>query len=662
MRLKPSRLRVDIETYSTVDLRKATPYRYSEDPDFEILMGSYETDLAPGRVIDLDGPELLERLRAWILDPEIVKVAHNAPFERICFSRALGLPPGEYLLPEDWHDTQAIAAAYGWPKKLENLAPALGAEPKDAAGTALINWFCKPGRNGERRRPEDHPEKWAAFVAYCNQDVRSLIGVDEALPDDFPTPIERLVYMADQRINDRGLPIDLDTVRRAARAVVINHTEHERELSDLTGLDKPGNVAKLREWFRTVGVRMPNMQAETVDEKIAKLDALGEDGYVSPRYRALELRVELAGAASKKFAAADYAVSPDSRIRGAFRYFGAHTGRWSGQGAQPQNLPRDTFANEVDVALAIADLRETGRLTPVELKRLVRPTFTGPSFGADDDLTVVDYSSIEARVIAWLAGEEWALEAFRAGRDIYVETAERMGGLTRAQGKIAVLALGYGGGVGSLRAMAGPGDDFVNDKSDEEIRESIVIPWRRANPAIARFWHRLEDAFGDGEGRAGRITVSSTTDPLGHAVSLHLPSGRAISYHGVRHESFRVPVTVVLTDQRTGVTVSRKIWRAKTGWRYANPQAPFNSRQRIQTYGGRLAENVTQAAARDVLAAALVRLDRHGYRVVGHVHDEAMVEGSDLAEISRVMRMRPQWARGLPVDAEGFVTNRYKKG
>ena len=468
----------------------------------------------------------------------------------------------------------------------------------------------------------------------------------------------------------------------AAKAVEANQIKHEAELSAITGLAKPNNPTTLRAWFQTtgddkLGIRMKDLRAETVESAMERMEKRGLTH--RKEYRALELRSELAGTASKKFAAALYAVSSDGRIRGAFRYFGAHTGRWSGRGAQPQNLPRHTFGPDAEdletldlmkdldvpkeereafekeatdkvVARAVEGLELVGRLTPDELKRLVRACFTGPSWGDEDDLTVVDYSSIEARVIAWLAGEEWALRAFELGRDIYVETAERMGGLTRAQGKIAVLALGYAGGVNSLRNMAGPNDDFINDKSDDEIRNELVLPWRQANPAIVRFWATLEAAFAEGEGTAGLIRVTSSEDRLGRAVHLWLPSGRAISYHGVQWERYTV------RDKKTGRRVN------KEGWRYADPKAPFNRSLRIGTYGGRLAENVTQGAARDVMAEALVRLVRNGYRPVGHVHDEILTEGGDLANVTSIMTKKPRWAKGLPIDGEGFVTRRYKKG
>lgn len=665
---KPKRVWIDLETRSTVDLRKATPYRYTEDPNFLILMGSYSTDLDP-TVYDVeDQDELLDLVGEWVLDPEVVKVAHNAPFERICFSRAVGLGVGEYLDPEPWYDTQAVAGALGFPQKLALLGPALGGERKDEAGTLLINWFCKPKPDGTFRKPEDYPEKWAQFVRYCNQDVVVLKDVDQKLLElgGWPTEMERSIYMADQRINDTGLPIDVPNVKRAAAAVEANNVEHEAELSRITGLAKPNNPSTLREWIANeptwMGARLklPDLRAETVEDRVAKLDEIGEPD--TDLRRALELRQELAGTASKKFAAALYGVSADGRMRGAFRYFGAHTGRWSGRGAQPQNLPRHTFKYDADVELALMDLIETGRLSPDELKRLVRALFTGPSVAEEEDLTVVDYSSIEARFISWLAGEQWALDAFFAGRDIYVETAERMGGLTRAQGKIAVLALGYAGGSNSLRAMAGPGDDFINSKTDDELWNEIVNPWRRANPAIVQFWADLEEAFGEGSGSAGLITVTRSTDALGEARHLWLPSGRAISYHGVRREAWAVPVKEIVVHPDTGKRLVRTRYVKKNGWRYADPKSPFNHRQRIPTYGGRLAENVTQGGARDVMAEALVRLLENGYQPVGHVHDEILTEGGDLKGVEHVMTVPPKWAVGLPIDGDGFTCRRYKKG
>lgn len=629
-----SKLWVDIETYSSVDLKKYGVYRYAASPDFLILMAAWSTDgetvqvaLGQDDVLDIPG----------LFDPDVVKVAHNAQFERVCFSSVAGLPPGEYLPPEQYRDTQAVAGELGYPQSLDNLAKSIGAERKDPAGTRLINTFCKPNRKGVRTLPEDKPMEWLDFIAYCEQDVYTLIEVDRLLEEqgDWPTEAEAELFLSDQRINDTGLPIDVPMVRKAVHAATLNHHEQQERVCELTGVENANSVQQLMEWAENQGLGLPNLKAETVEARLLKndLDAIQQE--------VLELRLELALAASAKFTTALNSVLPDGRLRGSFKFFGAHTGRWAGRGAQPQNLPRLAFDSEVDAELAISDLMAGERISATELKKLVRPMFLGP-------FTVVDYSAIEARVVSWLGGEEWALEAFRAGRDIYVETAERMGGLTRAQGKIAVLALGYNGGANSLRAMASPKDKLdgtrLIDLSDEEIYDRLVYPWRNANSAVVKLWARLERAFRAG-GAAGPILrvekVNDNRDRL-----LRLPSGRAIAYRkcGIQKRKKLNP--------RTGKLEEREVL---TFW------SP--SGYRADTYGGRLTENATQAVARDIMAEAIVRLHRRGYSVVGHVHDEIIIEGEhDVETVSKIMCEPPAWSEGLPINGEGFTCARYRKG
>lgn len=637
------RLWIDIETYSSVDLRKTGVYRYAASDDFLILMAAWTTNP--------DGPIQVATTREEIeaipglLDPEVTKVAHNAQFERVCFSHFFGVDG--YLPPEQWHDTQAVAAEWGYPQKLEKLAAALGTTPKDPAGTHLINWFAKPDRNGNRRLPEDHPEKWLEFMMYCEQDVGTLVECDLIL-GDFPTKTEREVYLADQRVNDTGMLIDTRMARQALRASLVNQDTHIGRLVEITGLENPNSVQQLSGWIRKQGVKMPNLRAETVEEY------LGTD--LPPKVReALEHRQEIALAASKKFGAALNAVLPDKRVRGTLQFFGAHTGRWAGRGTQVQNLPRASFATDAEVEAAVLDLEMGLGGDPLTLKKLVRPMFLGP-------LTVVDYSAIEARVVAWLAGEEWALEAFRNGRDIYVETAERMGGLSRSQGKIAVLALGYNGGAGSLKAMVGAEDSIVigggkyagkhrnlhrmldldpkqehnipiATMDDDALYELFVYPWREANSNIVKLWSTLDRRFRTG-GPAGKHL---TVEKHGKDRLLRLPSGRAICY------------------RKCGVSRDAK---GRERLRFDSPAG-----YRADTYGGRLTENATQAVARDIMAEAIVRLQKKGYTVVGHVHDEILVEGHhDVDLISKIMTEPPAWAEGLPIDGEGFTCDRYKKG
>lgn len=618
------KLYIDIETYSRVDLKKSNVYRYTEDDEFLILMAWYAIDNGPLQLA-LTAEEYYQIPGLW--DDSVEKIAHNAAFERICFSALLRkwfceLEQFEYLDPEPWTDTMALAGEHGHPRKLEQLAVALGGEKKDGAGTALITFFCKPNRKGERNKPEDHPEKWQQFLDYGRQDVVVLREIEQALPG-WPNEAERQAFLADQAINDVGIQVDRDLVVAAINVGAANYLQQAAEVTRLTGVDNPNSGPQMMAWLRSQNVSMPNMQAETVTKLL--------EGDLSPTVRrVLELRQELALVAGKKYQAALDRINPDGRLRGSFAFFGAHTGRWSGRGVQLQNLPSATIkppeGEDVDVAIQAAalDVLMEEQVDAHTLKALVRAMFVGP-------FTVVDYASIEARVLAWLAGEEWALQAFRDGRDIYVETAERMGGMTRKEGKVAVLALGYNGGVNSLRAMGAEGEDAKLQK--------LVYQWRDANENIVGLWAQIEAAFKRGDTWAGeRLYVEKD----GTDRRLVLPSGRAITYHNVgsRFE----------TDQ----------WgRRKQVITFTDPaRFPFKG----TTYGGRLAENVTQAVARDVLSEALVRLQRHGHKVVGHVHDEILVEGlTSVEDITKIMVQSPDWADGLPLNAEGFTCPRYRK-
>lgn len=622
---------IDIETFSNQDLRKSNVYRYSEDPDFEIMMAAYAIDDGPVQVAL--GPAQIDNIPG-LWDDDVEKIAHNAAFERVCFSRFMYLMAeasgndiiggGQFLEPEHWTDTMAWAAELGLPQGLGALAVALGAEEKDEAGTRLINLFCKPYR-GRRVTPEEKPDDWKAFVAYCVQDVATLRDVYRRLKElGEPTDTEKAVLLADQRINDYGIAVDVATVKRAILAADHNAAEHLAEAKKITGLENPNSTTQLMEWFKSVGFHMDNLQAATVAEAIPRAAATHPSGSVK---RVLELRQEMALTASKKFGAIMEHVCRDDRLRGQFRFFGAHTGRWSGKGVQLHNLARheadDVEAVLIDLALGLG-------ATSADLKGIVRAVLMGP-------FAVVDYSAIEARVLAWLAGEEWVLQAFRDGLDLYVVQADKMSAsigkvYVRKDGKIAVLALGYNGSVGSLRAMGAEG-------SDEELYE-LVSGYRDSVPNIVAFWKKLEVAFRRVAGRPGRvIEVGRLTVRGGDGNDVHvvLPSGRALVYHNVR-----VGERLRFKDAR--------------GW--------------TDTYGGRLTENATQAVARDILAEALVRLLAAGYQPVGHVHDEALVDLTGLVEdhkahlqyIEEIMTESPEWADGLPLAAEGFVTERYRKG
>lgn len=619
-------LYVDIETFSSRDVRQVGAYAHAEAPDFLILMAGWALDDDPVQV-ETDPARLLQL--PGLLDPEVRKVAHNAQFERACYSSALGMPVGTYVDPAEWDDTMASAAAQGWPAKLDQLAKALGCTPKDTAGTRLINIFSKPNRQGRRVLPEEKPEQWQEFVDYCRQDVETLREVDRKL-GRLPTRRERTLYVVDQHINDRGILVDVPLARRAHKAAGMNAVGHELEAARLTGLANPNSNPQMTGWLqaRLGKAAVPNLQRETVEGLLASdLDPTTR--------RVLELRQELALVAAKKYTAALNQVSADGRLRGQLRYHGAHTGRWTGRGVQVHNLPREQFTKKVGEkkvhdlfaeGAAIMDLRLGLGAEPRHLKALVRSMFLGP-------MCVADYASIEARVLAWWAGEQWALDAFSLGRDIYVETANRMSTpghqLTRSQGKVAVLALGYNGGINSLRVMGAEG-------TDDELQR-LVWQWREANPAIIGAWKQLEAKFVSG----GAVGEHLRVERHGNDRHIVLPSGRRLVYHGV-------------TTRWVQTEYGRRRRVYFKDYRYNGALT--------DTYGGRLAENVTQAIARDVLGEALVRLHRAGLRPVAHVHDEILVEGTELDRVIDLMVRTPSWGEGLPIDAEGFTCDRYRKG
>lgn len=623
---------IDLETYSGVDLKKSNVYKYTESPDFEILMCAWAT---ADRQVKIAVGEKEVAAIPGLLDPAVTKVAHNAQFERVCLSRLAGMPTGVYLSASSFKDTQALAGVWGYPQSLDKLAKALGAEEKDTAGTRLINLFSKPQpRTHKRIFGKDRPQQWQQFIDYCIQDVYTLIDCHDRLATKyanwggFPTESEYRLFLADQRINDRGIATDLEMAVAAVQAAEANREEQLQEMRDITGVDNPGSVVQLGEWLEAVGTPLPDLKKETISAALETAD--GE------AHRVLQLRQEVALVASKKYTAAISNTSEDGRLRGSFKYFGAHTGRWSGRGVQLQNLPSATLPSESASDAAITDLLMGMGATAETLKALVRQLFVGP-------FTVCDYSAIEARVVAWLAGEQWALDAFADGRDIYIETAGRMFNLDydaardyRKQGKVAVLALGYNGGVNSLRAMGAEG-------TDNELQH-LVTQWRQANRKISGLWQEVEDAFRSGTGAAIGSAGLLRVEKDGRDRYLMLPSGRAIVYHdcGARWETNKWGNRVKVIS-------------------FADPKAP---NARVSTYGGRLVENATQAVARDILAEGILNLSRHGYKVVGHVHDEVLVEGASstsIEQVSKLLTENPRWATGLPLAAEGYHCRRYRK-
>lgn len=638
------RLWLDYETYSATDI-KCGVYRYTEDPEFLPIM--LQLAVGDGDVELLEDPEEMRLLLGDLWRQGYTFVAHNAGFERIVTSRLFGLPTGQYLDPVRFHDTMMVAAEKGYPRSLMRLSKYLGGELKSEAGKALIRKFCQPNKEGKRNMPSDFTDDWMEFCDYGVQDVVALRDIDRKL--GMAHPSEHDAWVADQLINDAGIRVDLGLAVAAEEAGEENLALSKERMTEITGLDNPGSVQQLTKWLASKGEIVSSLRKDDVTEILSRT----VDEEVQ---EVLELRREVALVAHKKFTTAIANVSEDGRLRGQFRFFGAHTGRWTGSGVQLQNLARPSIDDQ-DVLDAIAlDLKMGLGASNSELKSLVRYMFQGP-------FNVTDYSAIEARVLAWLSGEEWVLQAFREGRDLYVETAKRMGDqYTRKEGKVAVLALGYQGAVGSLAAFG-----FGTGGNEDEALQ-VVKAWRSANRSIVRFWYELEEAFVIGDGTpvgAGFIRV----EKVGTDRHVYLPSGRPIIYHRVRRQK-------VIKVDKDGNEYEKKVICFDDPTGYGAPG---------QTYGGRLTENVTQAVARDLLAAALVRLTGAGYKVVGHVHDEVLVElgeggwtpstdakgykfdpsvgltGSSVRPISALMCADPGWARGLPLDSEGFETARYRK-
>lgn len=642
------RLLIDLETYSSADITKTGAFKYVEAPDFEILLLAYAWDDGPVNVIDLARGEMLEymELRNSILDPNIVKVAHNSAFERACLSRVTGRD----LPPEEWEDTMILAAMNGLPLSLDAAGAALELkDQKIKEGTSLISYFCKPCKptiaNGGRTRnlPEHAPDKWARFVEYCRRDVEVEQAIYYRLRDFPVTAFERRVWALDARINERGVQVDTDLAEAAIAVDEAFTTTHAAEMQRLTGLDNPNSVAQLKDWLSAVGVNVDSLNKATVQDLKAKVSD-------PTTRRVLELRQLLGKTSTTKYAAMTNAVCKDSRVRGLLQYYGAgRTGRWAGRLVQVQNLPQ----NHLD---GIADVRELVKQrdldtlelafdsVPDVLSQLIRTAFVakpGCTF------LVADYSAIEARVIAYLAGEKWRQEVFANGGDIYCSSASAMfkvpvvkhgiNGHLRQKGKIAELACGYGGGVGALKAF---GADKMGLTEDE--MQQIVTQWRAASPTIPRFWRDVESAAKRALNNPGR----TATVPCGvkyrmddDALRCLLPSGRVLSYWGAWLDSDG-SICFMGQNQTT------RQW------------------EKTETWGGKLVENIVQAYARDCLAVAMVRLEAEGWHICFHVHDEVIVEapeGSRWEDVAEVMGRPIDWAPGLILRGDGYETKFYMK-
>ena len=641
-------LGIDIETYSDVDLQKCGVYAYTDSPAFEILLFAYAFDDEDVSIVDVaKGESLPERVMAALTDDSIVKTAFNAAFERTCIARHYNLS----LAPVGWQCTAVQSAMLALPASLDGVGEVLDIRQKKLKeGKDLVRYFsmpCKPTKaNGGRTRnmPEDEPEKWELFKSYCIRDVEAEREIRYKLRN-YPIPEEeQLLYQMYQEINDRGILVDQTLVEHAVTCDKEYRDQVTRRAYELSGLENPNSPAQIKDWLAERGVQVDSLSKKAVAGLIKETD-----GEV---LEMLKLRLLMAKTSVKKYEAIKRSVCSDGRVHGLLQFYGANrTGRWAGKLVQVQNLPQNHLE---DLSLA-RDLVKAGDYetldllfdsVPGVLSELIRTAFI-PKPGCR--FIVADFSAIEARVLAWLSGENWRLETFKEGGDIYCASASKMFGVPvvkhgenghlRQKGKISELALGYGGSTGALTAMGA-----IDMGIPEEELPELVSQWRSANPHITKFW-------GDVDAASMKAVKEKTTVACGNLtfsyragmLFITLPSGRRLAYVKPRLETNRFGRAAITYE---GVGESKK-------W------------MRIETYGAKLTENIVQATARDLLAQAMLRLRAAGYKIVMHVHDEAVCEvpegESSVEEICRIMSEVPPWAAGLPLNADGYECAFYKK-
>lgn len=643
------KLEVDIETFSEANLPDVGVYRYVNDPSFEIMILTYSIDNGALHQVDLaSGEEITDEFYELLHDPSCIKYAYNAQFERL----ALGKMYSEegWLDPQQWHDTMVTANEMSLPTGLGRVASWLHLdEQKDTRGRALINYFAKPCKptkaNGGRTRnmPSDAPDKWQTYLLYNRQDVATELAIDEALSKYPVSDQEWSYYTLDQLINDRGVEVDQDLAHGAVAIMDELNARGAKQLKELTGLDNPNSVKQFKEWLEAQNCPFKTLGKDTVQSAI-------DQGNLPDRVTmALKLRLSLSNSSTKKYEKMIMATCDDGRVHGLLQFYGANrTGRWAGRLVQVQNLPRNYLSlDQLKVARELIKDRDIVGLemlfdSPQDvIKQSIRTAFV-PKEGYH--LAICDFSAIEARTIAWIAGENWALKEFEQNADIYKSTASRMLGIPkekidkkiRQKGKITTLALGYQGSVGAMLAMGAK-----NLGLDEEELPSLVKSWRKANPHIVKLWYAVQDmamaAIEDGgvhRCAGGRLKAYMKQGYL----FIEIPSGRKLAY------------------AKAAVNEDGRITYYGQGMK-----AGFI---KLETYGGKLVENITQATARDLLAFSMKKLDEAGYHAVFHVHDEVVAEvpaGKKLDEMERIMCQGPDWATGLPLNAAGYTTPFYRK-
>lgn len=642
-------LSIDLETYSDQPLAKTGVYRYVESPDFEILLFAYSVDGGSVQQIDLAcGEKIPPAILAALEDDKVIKWAFNANFERICLSRFLGYPTGDYLEPDSWRCSMVWAAYMGLPLSLEGAGAVLGLEKqKLAEGKDLIKYFCQPcaptKSNGLRTRnlPKHAPDKWLTFKKYNIRDVETEMSIQARLLK-YPVPDSVWEeYRLDQEINDRGVGLDMELVRQAIQMDGRSRSELTQAMKELTSLDNPNSVQQMKQWLADNGVETDTLGKKAVAELLK----------TAPQQlqKVLTLRQQLAKSSVKKYQAMETAVCADGRARGMFQFYGANrTGRWAGRIIQMQNLPQ----NHLDDLSEARGLVRAGGFDALEmlyedvpdtLSQLIRTAFVPQE---DRKFIVADFSAIEARVIAWLAGEKWRQDVFAQGKDIYCASASQMFGVPvekhgvnghlRQKGKIAELALGYGGSVGALKAMGA-----LEMGLQEDELPALVSAWRQANPKIVQFWWAVDHAVMDA------VTRKTTTKTHGIIFSarngmlfITLPSGRSLAYVKPKIGENRFGGDCITYE---GVGGTKK-------W------------ERIDSYGPKFVENIVQATSRDILCYAMKTL--RCCSIVMHIHDEVVIEADRWMSLQAVcdqMGRTPPWANGLQLRADGYETDFYKK-
>lgn len=643
---------MDIETYSSIDLSKSGVYRYSESEDFEILLFAYSIDGGEVSVVDLaSGEKIPSEILDALTDDSVVKWAFNANFERVCLSRHLSLPTGKYLNPKSWYCTMVWSAYLGLPLSLEKVGKVLGLEKqKLSEGKSLIRYFCMPCKptktNGERERnlPKHDRLKWEEFKEYNKRDVEAELAIHERL-SHFPLPEREWEhYHLDQEINDRGVRIDTKLVSNAIKFEEKLRKGNMSKAIKLTGLENPNSPMQLKEWLNNQGLEIDSLAKKEVEAALCI--ATGDVKEV------LKLRQELSKSSVKKYTSMENVKGLDERVRGLFQFYGANrTGRYSGRLIQVQNLRRNSLR---DLELARSLVRN-GEFETIELlynspsdilSQLIRTAFIPKE---DYRFIVSDFSAIEARVLSWLAGERWRMDAFAKGEDIYCQSASQMFGLPvekngvnghlRGKGKIAELACGYGGSIGALKAMGA-----LEMGIEENELQGIVNSWREANPNIVELWWDIDRIIKNVIKTRSKVKFNNLVFSYEKGILfIQLPSGRRLSY-----------IKPQMGVNRFG---GESITYEGTG--------PGNKWERIESYGAKFVENIVQAISRDILAEAMMRLNKEGYEIVMHVHDEVVLEveegSSSIEEVNEIMSVQPEWAKGLVLDADGFECEFYQK-